>query len=83
MRNVKTAVKHVTSADGTAIAYRTLGSGPGLVLLHGMMQSGPSNIELARALAGTPGWQPMTPFPHRDKIVSIDRPEGCVGIGRT
>ncbi|MEV0198667.1 hypothetical protein [Nonomuraea sp. NPDC050691] len=31
----------------------------------------------------TPGWQPMTPFPHRDKIVSIDRPEGCVGIGRT
>ncbi|GAA3192670.1 alpha/beta fold hydrolase [Nonomuraea roseoviolacea] len=53
MSDVKTAVQHVTSADGTTIAYRALGSGPGVVLLHGMMQSGPSNIELARALAGT------------------------------
>ncbi|MBN6056873.1 alpha/beta fold hydrolase, partial [Nonomuraea sp. RK-328] len=53
MRNAKTAVEYVTSADGTSIAYRTLGSGPGVVLLHGMMQSGPSNIELARALAAT------------------------------
>ncbi|GAA3151648.1 hypothetical protein [Nonomuraea roseoviolacea] len=31
----------------------------------------------------TPGWQPMTPFPYRDKIVSIDRPEDCAGVGRT
>ncbi|NUW32947.1 alpha/beta fold hydrolase [Nonomuraea sp. SMC257] len=51
MSNVKIAVEHVTSADGTAIACRTLGSGPGVVLLHGAMQTGPSNIELARALA--------------------------------
>ncbi|MET7463446.1 hypothetical protein [Nonomuraea sp. NPDC005501] len=31
----------------------------------------------------TPDWKPMTPFPYRDKIMSIDRPEGCVGVGRT
>jgi pimeloyl-ACP methyl ester carboxylesterase len=42
----------VTSADGTAIACHRLGYGPGLVLLHGMMQTGHSNIELARHLAG-------------------------------
>ncbi|MEV0146846.1 MULTISPECIES: alpha/beta hydrolase [unclassified Nonomuraea] len=53
MRNMKTVVEHVTSADGTAVAYRRLGDGPGLVLLHGAMQTGPSNIELARALAGS------------------------------
>jgi pimeloyl-ACP methyl ester carboxylesterase len=41
----------VTSKDGTAIAYHRLGDGPGLVLLHGAMQTGDSNIELAEALA--------------------------------
>jgi len=25
----------VTSADGTAIGYRQIGSGPGLILVHG------------------------------------------------
>ncbi|QYC42753.1 putative hydrolase [Nonomuraea coxensis DSM 45129] len=43
----------VTSQDGTTIAYRRLGGdGPGLVLLHGAMQTGHSNIELAEALSG-------------------------------
>ncbi|MEW9551557.1 alpha/beta fold hydrolase [Nonomuraea sp. NPDC050783] len=43
----------VTSKDGTTIAYRRLGGdGPGLVLLHGAMQTGHGNIELAEALAG-------------------------------
>ncbi|TMR91690.1 alpha/beta fold hydrolase [Nonomuraea basaltis] len=42
----------VTSKDGTTIACHRLGDGPGLVLLHGTVQSGHSNIELAQALAG-------------------------------
>ncbi|MET8155898.1 alpha/beta hydrolase [Sphaerisporangium sp. NPDC005289] len=41
----------VTSADGTTIGYRRLGRGPGLVLLHGAMESSVSHIELAQALA--------------------------------
>jgi pimeloyl-ACP methyl ester carboxylesterase len=41
----------VASEDGTAIAYRRLGDGPGLVLLHGALQTGHGNIELAQALA--------------------------------
>ncbi|MEV1172748.1 alpha/beta hydrolase [Nonomuraea sp. NPDC049784] len=47
-----TTLDAVTSKDGTTISYRRLGSGPGLVLLHGAMQTGHSNIELAQALAG-------------------------------
>ena len=39
-----------TSADGTTIAYRSLGSGPGLVIVHGSMQSATSQLELAEAL---------------------------------
>ncbi|SDK56199.1 Pimeloyl-ACP methyl ester carboxylesterase [Nonomuraea maritima] len=41
----------VTSPDGTPIAYHEVGSGPGLVILHGAMQAGRSQIDLARALA--------------------------------
>ncbi|MFC5833360.1 alpha/beta fold hydrolase [Nonomuraea insulae] len=40
-----------TSADGTAISYQEVGRGPGLVILHGAMQTGHSQIELARALS--------------------------------
>src|SRR4051812_47286268 len=40
------------SADGTTIGFRPLGSGPGLVLLHGTMQSAASHGELSQLLAG-------------------------------
>jgi pimeloyl-ACP methyl ester carboxylesterase len=42
---------HITVADGTTIGYRRLGTGPGLVLLHGSMSSGHNHLELATALA--------------------------------
>src|ERR1700683_926024 len=41
----------VTSADGSKIGYRTLGSGPDVVLLHGAMESAHSHMHMARALA--------------------------------
>lgn len=43
----------VISRDGTTIGYRQLGSGPGVVLLHGAMESAESHMGLARALANT------------------------------
>lgn len=39
------------SADGTRIGFRTLGDGPGVVIVHGAMQSGDSQRELAALLA--------------------------------
>ncbi len=41
----------VTSQDGTTIGYRQLGHGPGVVLLHGAMESAHSHMQLAEALA--------------------------------
>jgi pimeloyl-ACP methyl ester carboxylesterase len=41
----------VTSQDGTTIGYRQLGHGPGVVLLHGAMESAQSHMQLAEALA--------------------------------
>lgn len=41
----------VTSSDGTKISYRTLGSGPDVVLLHGAMESAHSHLGMAQALA--------------------------------
>ena len=41
----------VTSADGTKIGYRTLGHGPGVVLLHGSMETAHSHMGMARSLA--------------------------------
>ncbi|GAA2874750.1 alpha/beta fold hydrolase [Nonomuraea rubra] len=41
----------VTSADGTTISYRETGQGPGLVIVHGAMQTSHSQLELAEALA--------------------------------
>lgn len=43
----------VTSKDGTNIYYRQLGKGPGLVLVHGTMESAQSHMQLAEALADT------------------------------
>jgi pimeloyl-ACP methyl ester carboxylesterase len=41
----------VTSKDGTVITYRQLGHGPGVILLHGSMESAASHMGLANALA--------------------------------
>jgi len=41
----------VTSDDGTTIGYRQIGSGPGVVLMHGSMSSGLHHLQLARLLA--------------------------------
>jgi pimeloyl-ACP methyl ester carboxylesterase len=41
----------VISKDGAAIGYRRLGRGPGLVVLHGAMESAQSHIQLAEALS--------------------------------
>lgn len=46
------ATGSVTSADGTTIGYRQLGSGPGVVLVHGGGQSSQNLMTLARALSG-------------------------------
>lgn len=43
----------VISADGTVIGYRQLGTGPGLILIHGGMQASQSFTKLAEALADT------------------------------
>lgn len=42
----------VVSADGTAIGYRRMGSGPAVVLVHGGMQAAHSLIKLAEELSG-------------------------------
>ena len=41
----------VVSKDGTSVGYRQLGRGPGLVVLHGAMESAASHMQLAEALA--------------------------------
>jgi pimeloyl-ACP methyl ester carboxylesterase len=41
----------VTSFDGTTIGYRRVGRGPGLVMLHGSMESSSSHLQLAQELA--------------------------------
>jgi len=41
----------VTSRDGTTIGYRRLGDGPGVVILHGIMESAQSHVQLAEQLA--------------------------------
>lgn len=41
----------VTARDGATIGFRQLGHGPGLVMLHGAMESAQSHMQLAEALA--------------------------------
>lgn len=41
----------VASRDGTRIGFRQLGQGPGVVLLHGSMESARSHMQLATGLA--------------------------------
>ncbi|HEX9332685.1 MAG TPA: alpha/beta hydrolase, partial [Anaerolineales bacterium] len=40
----------VISNDGTRIVYRKLGYGPGVVILHGAMESAQSHMQLAKGL---------------------------------
>jgi len=42
---------YVTSKDGTNIKYLQLGHGPGVVMLHGAMESARSHLTLAESLA--------------------------------
>ncbi len=44
-------VGSVTSKDGTTITYRQLGHGPGVIILHGAMESASSHMQFAEALA--------------------------------
>jgi pimeloyl-ACP methyl ester carboxylesterase len=41
----------VTSKDGTKIGYRQLGSGPGLIIVHGGMQASQDFMALGDLLA--------------------------------
>ena len=50
-RSTAVKTRSFTSTDGTTIGYRQLGHGPGVVLLHGAMESSRSHLELAEALA--------------------------------
>jgi pimeloyl-ACP methyl ester carboxylesterase len=45
------SVRTVVSKDGTVIGYRKVGTGPGLVMVHGGMMTGQNLTELATALA--------------------------------
>lgn len=42
----------ITSADGTTIGYRHTGAGPGLVAIHGALESSRNYLDLATTLAG-------------------------------
>lgn len=53
MSTTSTTTNSVISRDGTTIGYHQLGHGPGLVMVHGAMQSALSQLELAQALADT------------------------------
>jgi pimeloyl-ACP methyl ester carboxylesterase len=44
-------IDQVVSKDGTIIGYRQLGSGPGLILVHGAMMSSQNFTKLAESLA--------------------------------
>jgi pimeloyl-ACP methyl ester carboxylesterase len=52
MTGSTTVTGTVTSKDGTTIGYRQVGHGLGVVLLHGIMESGQSHTQLAEQLAG-------------------------------
>ena len=49
----KTTTSAVTSADGTGIAYQTVGEGRGLIVVGGALRTGGDYLPLARELAGT------------------------------
>jgi pimeloyl-ACP methyl ester carboxylesterase len=51
MVNMAYTVHKATSADGTIIGYRQLGTGPGLILVHGGMMGSQNFMKLGQALA--------------------------------
>jgi len=53
MAGVPYCVHSVTSTDGTIIGYRQLGSGAGLILVHGGMMGSQNFMKLGHALADT------------------------------
>src|SRR6476660_7088322 len=53
MARVPYSVHRVMSADSTIIGYRQLGSGPGLILVHGGMMGSQNFMKLGHALADT------------------------------
>ncbi|MFD1519819.1 alpha/beta hydrolase [Pseudonocardia yunnanensis] len=44
-------IRHTTSADGTKIGWRRLGTGPAIVVTHGAIATGEQWLPVARALA--------------------------------
>lgn len=50
-QTAKLTTSFVTSDDGTRIAYHTIGHGPGIVLLHGSMETAKSHLAMAEELA--------------------------------
>jgi pimeloyl-ACP methyl ester carboxylesterase len=49
--SVRFVTGSITAKDGTVVHYRQLGRGPGLVILHGAMESAASHMMLAEALS--------------------------------
>ena len=43
----------VTSADGTTIAFETLGSGAGLIVVGGVLSTARNYVDLGRELGGS------------------------------
>ena len=50
-RNQSYATNSVTSKDGTKIGYRQMGSGPGIILLHGGVNASQHFMKLGAALS--------------------------------
>jgi pimeloyl-ACP methyl ester carboxylesterase len=53
LREDGSAVGSVTASDGTTIGYRSRGHGPGVLVVHGAMESSADYADLAEALAGS------------------------------
>lgn len=61
---------HVTSADGTRIGYRSIGSGPGVVVVPGALMTGDEYSGLAEKLTG------LTAYPMDRRGRGASGPQG-------
>ncbi|MCM3659472.1 alpha/beta hydrolase [Georgenia satyanarayanai] len=75
-REEGTPVDHVTSPDGTAIAYRSVGEGPPAVVVNGALSEHSSALPLAQALAGD---LRVTVYDRRSRGHSGDLSPGVAG----